>query len=239
VGKDYELVLKVKNAPMLDLMRSHGIETAAELSRATGVTQVTIGRILNLKSAAFSGVTGKATPAVEKLCEFFGCLPEHLFPEGNLTDPLRENTFTAQVYATELKQVQHASTQDPSVFLELLEEEESVLDFDGIMDNFLKDSPRYAAVLQKRFKEGKTLEATGTELGITRERVRQMEHIALRRLRRGIIVDSEPVYDPTLPDWKREDSGRKARARETQKQREILHKSATFSYDYGEGTKDI
>ena len=46
---DYELTLKIRNAPLLNVMREMGYNTAAELSRASGITQVTIGEMLNLK----------------------------------------------------------------------------------------------------------------------------------------------------------------------------------------------
>ena len=43
--------------------------------------------------------------------------------------------------------------------------------------------PRYGEVLRLRFFEDMNLEEAGKELGVTRERIRQMEHKALRHLR--------------------------------------------------------
>jgi RNA polymerase sigma factor (sigma-70 family) len=203
MSKDYELVLKIKNAPMLNLMRSRGYETAAQLSRASGINQRPLGEILNLQISAFTKF-GAVQATVAKLCDFFGCLPEHLFPEKNLYDPLAENKFTAQIYATQLNQIKQASTQDPSVFLELLEEDENAPDIDEII-NRLPESvfetenkkwisdvvekkypdpcKRLRKVMVKRYKEGKTLRQVGIEMGLSVERIRQLEARALRWLR--------------------------------------------------------
>ncbi len=45
---DYTLRLTVKNSHLLRLMRMKGHETAAQLSRASGVSQGDIGGLMNL-----------------------------------------------------------------------------------------------------------------------------------------------------------------------------------------------
>jgi hypothetical protein len=49
--KDFNVTFKVRNNKLLSLMRMFGYETAADLSRASGVQQVDIGLYLNLKKA--------------------------------------------------------------------------------------------------------------------------------------------------------------------------------------------
>jgi RNA polymerase primary sigma factor len=203
MSKDYELVLKIKNAPLLNIMRSQGYETAAQLSRASGINAGSIGEVLNLQVSAFTKV-GDMQATVVKLCDFFECLPENLFPEKNLHDPLAENKFTAQVYATQLNQIKQASTQDPSVFLELLEEDENAPSIDEIIDRlpadvFETDNKQWIAdvvknkypdpckrirkIMMMRYKEDKSLRQIGIELGLSVERIRQLERRALRWLR--------------------------------------------------------
>ncbi len=56
-------------------------------------------------------------------------------------------------------------------------------------------TPRQEQVLRLRFEQGKTLEETGIEIGITRERTRQIEAKALRKLRHP---DRRPLFKPLI-----------------------------------------
>ena len=49
--KDYLLQIRIKNAPLSRMMKANGIETAAELSRVSLISEQTIGHYLNLKTA--------------------------------------------------------------------------------------------------------------------------------------------------------------------------------------------
>ena len=46
---------------------------------------------------------------------------------------------------------------------------------------------REMEIIQRRFFEGETLEVVGNRLGLTRERIRQIEEKALKKLKRGLI----------------------------------------------------
>ena len=50
--KDYRVEVKVKNNYLFKLMQSYGLSNAAELSRASGLAQTAIGKVLNLKVPA-------------------------------------------------------------------------------------------------------------------------------------------------------------------------------------------
>ena len=52
------------------------------------------------------------------------------------------------------------------------------------VEDAMSDLPeRYKSVIIKRFYESKTLKAIGVDLGVTQERIRQMQAKALRMLR--------------------------------------------------------
>jgi RNA polymerase primary sigma factor len=57
--------------------------------------------------------------------------------------------------------------------------------------------PRERAILNERFgldgRPEKTLEEVGAGMGVTRERIRQIQEIALRKLRRGLEQLEAPV----------------------------------------------
>ena len=64
--KDYRVEVKVKNNYLFRLMQSYGLNNAAELSRASGVAQGTIGKVLNLKAPALTK-KGEVTAPVQTL----------------------------------------------------------------------------------------------------------------------------------------------------------------------------
>ena len=78
----YEVRVKVMNAPLLNLMRANGMNTASDLSKKTGVDQNSIGKMLNLKVGAFNS-QGNAYAPVKVIADYFRVLPDCLFPEDN------------------------------------------------------------------------------------------------------------------------------------------------------------
>lgn len=67
-------------------------------------------------------------------------------------------------------------------------ESEIPQDYKGIVEYNIAELPsRENYVIKKRFFCGETLKEVGEELGISRERVRQIEAKALREIKRGIV----------------------------------------------------
>lgn len=176
---DYELTLTVKNAPLLNMMRASGYKTVSELSRASGISQGEIGKMVNLQSAAYrkDGVTIR--DSVNKLADFLCVSPCELFPESHLSDPLVKNKFTAQLPQLQMHQLS-VSSMEPDKFLEFIDTEETDC-FADMVSSIVTN--REKNILKKRFEEEKTYKQIGEEEGISTERVRQIEAKALRKLR--------------------------------------------------------
>lgn len=65
-------------------------------------------------------------------------------------------------------------------------------------------NPRETLIIRKRrlAEETMTLEALGKELGISKERVRQIEHKALGKLRKSLVtIAGDPEESGLLPEW--------------------------------------
>jgi len=184
---DYELQLKVKNAPLLNLMRERGYKSPAELSRACGIQQSKLGEMINLKYTVFTrdGITPRVHAI--KLARFFSVEVDDLFPPDRLYDPLVMNEFTTQVKADQLEQIANYA-QDPSALLEQMEEDsrDVISDMLGSVKNLRARSKR---VIEMRFAEDMTLEQCSIELGVSRARVRQIESTALRSMRHPLNKD--------------------------------------------------
>ena len=178
--KDYRVEVKVKNNYLFRLMESYGLSSAAELSRASGVAQTAIGKILNLKAPALTK-TGKKTATARTLCDFFACSVYDLFPPQHINDPLQTNYGAIEANMAELTSSNLlAGGTDP---LQIVSDGDAV-DLVAAAVGTLTNTEQ--TVVNARFglngEEEKTLAQIGKELDMSNQRVRQIEKKALRIL---------------------------------------------------------
>lgn len=111
----------------------------------------------------------------QKFCEFAGLSPEEAFfkrgHEGEL--------LFCEAELPDLLSVRDSSI-DPLTFTESKEARALIVQALKTLEFW---RPRHVLVIYLRFYEDKTLEEVGQTLGVTRERVRQMEAWAIRKLR--------------------------------------------------------
>ena len=196
LGMDYELQLKIKNAPFLNMMRRMGIETVAELSRRCGIAQTELGKIANLKIIPYKERSDPPVfrKSVLAVANTLMCEPHELFPEKHLHDPLVLNTFTAQVKSETLESLTHKSSQDPAAFLEFLEEE-SKDQFEAMLATTRADgnsvlTEREKTILRYRFRDNMTYTDIAKIIGVSGNRIKQIIDKAFRKLRHPINAES-------------------------------------------------
>jgi len=185
--KDYALHIKIKNNYLLTMMKQHDITTAAELSRVSGVDQNGIGNILNLKTPAYTS-KGEMVSDVRKLCDFFHCTPDDIFPERHLQESLPVNKVFMEANAEDLVPVYaRLGSQDPLDLL--LEEEQAELEHDALAYATSTLTPSQQNVLKLRFgldtdfDESHTLMQTAEVMERSPARIRQIQEKALRIMR--------------------------------------------------------
>ena len=183
--KDYALQIKIKNNYLLQMMKRRDLTTVAELSRQCGVNQSTLCSLLGLKLPAY-GSSGKLLPCVTKLCEFFDCLPEDLFPEQHLQESLPINKVLIEANAEDLIPLSmRLASQDPLDLLIQEEEEErtTTLVTEAVAGLFLRDR----VIIKHRYGLDRdspaTLKEVGERLVISTTRVKELEARGLRKLR--------------------------------------------------------
>ena len=180
---DYSVEIKIKNARVLRLMRLAGFNTAADLSRFSGVSQSRIGQIINLKTSPISRLTGTWDPIVLRLADALNCMPDDMFSDHQRTSFLANNKRSVEMSEAEVELLMDSRKQamlpDDAVFA--TQQRKAMV---AIMDRVL--SPRQALVLKGRFgfdQDGeKTLEELGATLGVCKARVSQIEITALQQL---------------------------------------------------------
>ena len=179
--KDYRVEVKVKNNYLFNLMQSYGLSNAAELSRASGLAQTAIGKVLNLKVPAFTK-KGETTATAQTLCDFFTCSVYDLFPPQHIDDPLQINSSAIEANMAELTSSNLlAGGTDP---LQILSNDDAA---DLVAAAVGKLTDRERTVVNARFglegESPKTLAEIKEIVGVNPERIRQIEQKALRKLR--------------------------------------------------------
>lgn len=176
--KDYSMTIIIKNNYMLSAMRLVGIETAAGLSRATGLTPTVIGKYLNLKQTPYNA-KGNLKISIEKIAKTLKQLPEDLFPPQHLYETLAINKATAEVDMAQIDNVIEAR-QNPQTILEHA-------DRTNALNTVLKSlTRREELVIRGRFGfdgEVQTLAQIADEFGVGTGRIRQIASKAIRKLR--------------------------------------------------------
>jgi len=179
--KDYSVEIKVKNNYLLTAMKERGYETAAQLSRASGVAQTEIGKMLNLKVAPINKV-GRVVVSVQRLADFLMVDIEDMFPPQNILNPLEVNKTKIELNMSEMmsSNLLENKAQD-----QLLIAEEAKMQIYDALDEI---RPLRSKVVKMHLGLGHydrehTFEEIGQEIGRSRERVRQIYNQGLRNLR--------------------------------------------------------
>ena len=180
--KDYRLEIKIKNNYLFTKMQEYGIKNAAQLAEAIGSNPTSISRYLNLLVPAYEK-NGRLTKIAKKLCDFFSCSVEELFPAEHLENALDKNIVVTEKNKHELLPSRMLETDDPSVALIAQEIAQ------GVNHAVVKVlNGREQKVIALRFglgdEEPHSLDEVGQLLEVSRERIRQIEATALRKLRK-------------------------------------------------------
>ena len=191
MSKDYILQVKVKNGPMLSAMRANGMQTAADLSRACGVDQTSIGHFLNLLNTPI-GRKGDWKPSIMKIAEALNVVPELLFPEQHLSKALAKNQAEIEMDLEDMEQLTSGISSE--MVADRTDDAQTEIE-DLLRKNIRTLTEREEACLSMRFgldSEGPMiLDDVGAKLGVGRERVRQIEAKALRKLRHPSRMGSQ------------------------------------------------
>jgi len=172
--KDYYATLRIQQGRLKAAMQELGIETAADLSRRSGVSQSYIWKILNFRLSPRAD-NGEWRDATLKICKALGSEPSDLFPE-HLDHELPTNRIASFVERAQLSG-RETLQLGPGEEFQQVEMEQTLDEVLGTLTD------RERNVLKARFWEGKTLDEIGDEQGVQGETIRMVEAKALRKLR--------------------------------------------------------
>lgn len=180
---EFELTLRLKN----NLVKRRRVELGLSVRQAAEAAGVSYGLWLDLEGLKVSPLDtshravkhgAKWRPSAVRMAVFLGCQPEELFPDVIVA--VKAPTVVKEIKASEaLALAGYAQTLElPGTPEAALLSEEMRRDVNRALKTI---SPREELVL--RLRMDRTLDEVAAEFGVTRERIRQIEAKALRKLR--------------------------------------------------------
>jgi RNA polymerase sigma factor (sigma-70 family) len=181
--KDYRIEIKVKNNRLLTKMEAAGYLSVTKFAEAFGMNRHTIYRIVQMKSAALDD-EGYYRPEALRIAEFLNCTPQEIYPPAQMRGTMKENKAQITANANEVDSLT-SSLRTLAFSPErkmILNEANQVL-----KAAMMTLTPKEQRILDLRYGltygEEKTLDEVGAMFGVSRERIRQQEMKALRKMR--------------------------------------------------------
>ena len=185
VEEDFNIKVSVRNGRLLRAIRAK-YDSVSDLSRqlVRGKSQLQSLVTMKLKPFNHKGWTDLALDVAAMV----GKEPEELWPEHLRELQLLKSTSEMEVGLDSVKRI----IQDGST-------EKTLTQFSAISDLSQELTPRQRKCIALRFALKHTLDETAKVLGVSRERARQIEAKALRRMRRAATFHGYR----TNPTWGR------------------------------------
>ena len=171
---DYFATLKIQQGRMKSAMRTHGIQSAKALATLAGVPYAHVLALLNFKMPP-KNVLGEWHASVMSICRVLCSEPDDIFPE-HLQHELATNRIGSFVEHAQLSghYVPQRSPADVCMQSDTRDHIFSVLNTLPTRDQ---------EVLHHLYFKGLTKAATARAIGVSRERISQLERCALKRMR--------------------------------------------------------
>ena len=182
--KDYRLTVKVRNNRILKAIEAVGGTPGGKWCAANGLGYISVNDLINMTSSPPKG-DGTLTLNASLLCDVLGKLPEDLWSNEQLY-PLVKNFSEMEMDYGQVCALLPSSEQSYLPDFSEMEEAETTKLVDEAVGC---QTSREAKVLRLRFYEDMTLAAIGEQFGVQKERVRQIEAKALRKLRHPRLAE--------------------------------------------------
>ena len=179
--KEFRLKVSVRNNLLLSAIESQGYVSVAEFERACELGSGSINNFVAMREAPILQ-SGEFSQKAKLVMEVLGAAPTDLWTEQQLTIKLKTNSGERAIDAN---LVQHLLEQkNRNDYLPSPEDLLLAAETSAIVNEVLRTlNPREKEVLHERFSNDSTLDEVGKIHGVHRERVRQIEAKALRKLR--------------------------------------------------------
>lgn len=196
MAKPFRVLLKLRNNLLIEAREKKGLNSASAAARAVGIDVVTFCGYEALTRRPYNSRSGKWAPSALKIADYFGMLPEDLWPEVIASvekaraeiklDMEQVTALTSGSFAEQAALPAHEK-------LEKAEMEEVLKE---LLDTL---SSQQAMVLRKRFglEDGneQTLSQIASSEGCSTQNIRYLERKALHKLRSSSMEKLRSLLD--------------------------------------------
>lgn len=183
---EYSVKVSVRNNLILQRMKQLGIPSQTALGDISGLGQAKVNHYVNMKRRPVDPWTGEWTDSAFTLSAALQTEPEYLWTEKQKGMALERNS--REISMSEDAVMQLASGQGTEQIVQ------GVLDAEAVGRAIQTLDEREQKVITGRFFEDKTLDELASDFAISRERIRQIEHMALRKLKQPSIAKTFSEY---------------------------------------------
>ena len=183
--KEYRVKVTVRNNLLLSAIEDAGYASQTDFARACNLNVTYVNALVAMRTVPLRN-DGQFTDVAQTIMEVLGACPTDLWTTEQLSMRLKRNSAEMEMTQTELLP---ALGMNPIDMLEFKTPDEYASDQEltNVVASTLKTLTfREQMVLGKRFginSEEQTLDQIAKEMGMTRERIRQIEAKALRKMR--------------------------------------------------------
>ena len=175
MADEYSVKVTVRNGLILRQMKKLGIKTQTELAKQSGLEPSTVGMLIGLKKRPVSSITGEWLDSAFALSSALQTEPEELWTEKQRGMALGRNSREVSMSEDAVAQLASGNGTEQMV--------QKVLTSKEVAKTLEVLTPRQQDIINRRFFDGETLDEVAAHHGVHRERIRQIEAGALRKLK--------------------------------------------------------
>lgn len=192
--KDYRVSVKIRNNLIIKAIEESGGQPGQKWCEKNGLSYSVISEFISMKRSPLNE-SGELITQAKKLCDALNKLPEELWNNQQLY-PLEKNFSEMEMTHSQILQL---TNQGGGFYIESFNDLNSS-QTKKLIDNALSTlTEKEQHVIKLRFEEEMTYEQASHVMKVTRERIRQIEAKALRKLRHpsrvGMIIDAVDFKD--------------------------------------------
>ena len=199
MSEDFNIKISVRNGRLLKAIRAR-YDSVADLARKCHLHQTRVNSLVTMKVKPFNQ-NGWTDLALD-VAAMVGKEPEDLWPEHLRELKLARSTAEMEVDLDSVKQLIQDGTSEKSL--------SQISAISKFSENL---TPRERQCMAMRWALGHTLEETARVFGVTRERARQVEARAIRKMKGAALVAGyfttgarHGEYNPFLQKFEKNDN---------------------------------
>jgi len=176
MSEEYRVKVSVSNNLLLRAIEDAGYKNQSEFARAIGCGTSYVNMLCGLRISPMTR-EGEFTKVANQVMEALGACPTDLWTEEQLTMNLKRSSSWSVMGKEELHVLMNGEQKS---LLDSVAGQELKKTMDAVRKTL---TYREQQIIGLRFDDDKSLEEVGKELGVSRDRVRQLEARALRKMR--------------------------------------------------------